>query len=434
MIPAAGDQVRLGGLALREHWFEVPLDRTRPDGEMITLFAREAVSAEKAATGAEAELPWLLFLQGGPGGKATRPDGATGWVGRAVRDFRVLLLDQRGTGRSTPATARTLAARGGADAQAAYLGHFRADSIVADAEVVRRRLVGDDGRWSVLGQSYGGFCALTYLSMAPDALTAVYLTGGLAPLTASADDVYSATYRTVEAKNAAFRRAFPAVHDQIAAVADHLRSHAVVLPDGSPLTVARLQSLGLGLGTRSAYPSLAYLFEEAFADGRSGGELSDTFLAGVWSRTSFSTNPLYAIMHESIYGQSEPTRWAADRVRGAFPQFAPDADPVLLTGEMIYPWMFDVDPALRPLRETAEVLAHRTWTPLYDLDVLARNTVPVAAALYVDDMFVDATLARRAAASVANTRVWETNAHEHDGLRESADVLDRLIRIARGEV
>ena len=30
---------------------------------------------------------------------------------------------------------------------------------------------------------------------------------------------------------------------------------------------------------------------------------------------------------------------------------------MLFTGEMIYPWMFDTDPALRPLRETADLLA-----------------------------------------------------------------------------
>jgi dienelactone hydrolase len=48
----------------------------------------------------------------------------------------------------------------------------RADSIVADAEVVRKALVPrnattQDGKWSILGQSFGGFCALTYLSHAP---------------------------------------------------------------------------------------------------------------------------------------------------------------------------------------------------------------------------------------------------------------------------
>jgi hypothetical protein len=41
---------------------------------------------------------------------------------------------------------------------------------VQDAERVRAALVpksSNDGRWTVLGQSFGGFCALTYLSMAP---------------------------------------------------------------------------------------------------------------------------------------------------------------------------------------------------------------------------------------------------------------------------
>ena len=36
-----------------------------------------------------------------------------------------MLLDQRGTGRSTPVLAQTLAARGSPEAQADYLKHFR---------------------------------------------------------------------------------------------------------------------------------------------------------------------------------------------------------------------------------------------------------------------------------------------------------------------
>ena len=39
--------------------------------------------------------------------------------------------------------------------QAEYLTHFRADSIVRDAELIRRELGVE--RWSVLGQSFGGF-------------------------------------------------------------------------------------------------------------------------------------------------------------------------------------------------------------------------------------------------------------------------------------
>ncbi len=51
-----------------------------------------------------------------------------------------------------------------------YLSFFRADSIVKDAEMVREALVPRDncgGKWSVLGQSYGGFLIFTYLSFAP---------------------------------------------------------------------------------------------------------------------------------------------------------------------------------------------------------------------------------------------------------------------------
>jgi hypothetical protein len=42
---------------------------------------------------------------------------------------------------------------------------------VADAELVRKALVprdNNEGRWSILGQSFGGFCAVTYLSVAPN--------------------------------------------------------------------------------------------------------------------------------------------------------------------------------------------------------------------------------------------------------------------------
>ena len=46
--------------------------------------------------------------------------------------------------------------------------HLRADGIVRDAELIRQELGVE--RWSILGQSFGGFCAMTYLSFAPDGL------------------------------------------------------------------------------------------------------------------------------------------------------------------------------------------------------------------------------------------------------------------------
>ena len=430
MIPAAPDgTLRVAGLALHDHWFDVPLNHDEPDGEPIQVYAREVV----AASDPHPDKPWLLFLQGGPGGKSPRPTSSPGWIHRAVQDFRVLLLDQRGTGRSTPVTPRTILRRGDATAQAEYLSHFRADAIVADAELIRGRLVGPDEKWSVLGQSFGGFCTLNYLSVAPDGLSGAYLTGGLAPLDATADEVYQATYDTVRAKNKAYHAAFPDDQDRLERIAAYLREHDVRLPDGSPLTIRRFQTIGMALGGKTAVPNLHYLLEEAFVDGTDGPELSHTFLHGVYNELTFAAAPLYAVLHEACYAQGAATRWAAERVRPA--DCDPDATPLLLTGEMIYPWMFEDDPALRPFRAAAEILARRDdWPALYDRTVLAANEVPAAAALYTDDMYVDAGFSDDTAAAIRGLRVWKTNAYEHDGLRETDYVLDRLIKMARGEL
>lgn len=129
---------RQPGLVLTDHRFTVPLDHADPGGEQIEVFGREIVSASKAYQ----ELPWLLYLEGGPGFGARRFSGAEAWLGRAVREFRVLLLDQRGTGLSTPANRQTLPLRGGPREQADYLAHFRADSIVRDCEFIRPQLTG----------------------------------------------------------------------------------------------------------------------------------------------------------------------------------------------------------------------------------------------------------------------------------------------------
>src|SRR6201985_3071918 len=214
------------GTVLTDRFFAVPLDHQRPDGEQIEVFAREVVAADNAG----ADLPWLLFLQGGPGFGAQRPEGRNSWLNRALEDYRVLLLDQRGTGRSSPANRKTLArlAAAGPRAQADYLTPFRADSIVLDAELIRRELT--DEPWSVLGQSFGGFCAVTYLSFAPHVFKEAFITGGLPGLTATADDVYRRTYRTVAAKNAAHYDRYPQDADVARRVGDHLGTRAGPLP------------------------------------------------------------------------------------------------------------------------------------------------------------------------------------------------------------
>jgi pimeloyl-ACP methyl ester carboxylesterase len=423
---------RQPGVVLTDHVFAVPLDHTRPDGEQIEVFAREVV----ARASESADLPWLVFLQGGPGFGAPRPIGRDSWLDRALRDYRVLLLDQRGTGRSTPATRQTLARLPTATAQADYLAHFRADSIVADAELIRPQLTGG-APWSVLGQSFGGFCAVSYLSAAPGGLREAFITGGLPGLSASADDVYRLTYTVVAAKNRAHYDRYPQDVARARQIAQTLADSPAPLPGGGTLTVERFQALGHSLGGSTGSDQLHYLLEGGFA----GPDLADDFLYRAEESLRYGSAPLYALLHEPCYGQGEATRWAAHRVRAEFKEFDALAaldtgTPVLFTGEMVYPWVLEHDPALRPLAAAGELLAQRDdWPALYDAAQLARNQVPVTAAVYADDMYVPSVLSLQTAGAVRGLRAWITNEYEHDGLRVSnGAVLDRLIAMAHGDV
>ncbi|MEY9815966.1 pimeloyl-ACP methyl ester carboxylesterase [Streptomyces albogriseolus] len=430
------DTYRQPGVVLTDRRFTVPLDHDDPSGETIELYAREVVARDKA----DQDLPWLLYLQGGPGFGANRFVGKPAWLGRALEDHRVLLLDQRGTGSSTPVNRQTLPLRGGPAEQAGHLTRFRSDSIVRDCEAIRPQVTGG-APWTVLGQSFGGFCTVTYLSTAPEGLDAALITGGLPSLDAHADDVYRAAYPRVERKVAAHYARYPQDVERARRIADHLLTHDVVLPNGYRFTVEAFQSLGRMLGSGEGSHRLHFLLEDAFVPTPAGPALSDAFQEEAQGLLSFAGHPLYALVHEAIYAQdARPTAWSAERVRAEFPQF--DAakalsgdEPVLFTGETIHPWMFDCDPALRPLRETAELLAARTdWTPLYDPARLAANEVPVAAAVYHDDMYVDTAHSLATARAIRGLRTWVTDEFEHDGVRTGGPrVLDRLLALARDE-
>ncbi|WP_137991812.1 alpha/beta fold hydrolase [Streptomyces vilmorinianum] len=432
---------RQPGLVLTDRRFTVPLDHAAPEGERIEVYGREVVASDKAG----ADLPWLVYLEGGPGFGARRFIGRQAWLGRAVQEYRVLLLDQRGTGHSTPANRQTLPLRGTPRQQADYLAHFRADSIVKDCELIRKRLTGG-APWTVLGQSFGGFCATHYLSTAPEGLRAVLITGGLPSLHATADEVYRAAYPRIRRKVEAHYARYPQDVERARRIAAHLAERPATLPSGALLTPQAFQSLGILLGGGEGTHQLHLLLEEAFVLTPAGPALSDAFLENVQAVLSYAGHPLYAVLHEAIYAQGQaqghgPTAWAAERVRAEFPRFDADKtlagdEPLLFTGETVHPWHFETDPALRPLRETAQLLAERTdWAPLYDAGRLAANAVPVAAAVYHDDMYVDTAHSLETARAIRGLRTWVTDEFEHDGVRASGPrVLDRLLALARGEI
>jgi hypothetical protein len=89
---------------------------------------------------------------------------------------------------------------------------------------------------------------LTYLSVASEGLAACYVTGGLAGLTANADDVYRRTYPRVAAKTKRYYDRYPQDRERIGRIADFICSKTVMLPDGDQLSVRRLQTVGIDFG------------------------------------------------------------------------------------------------------------------------------------------------------------------------------------------
>jgi pimeloyl-ACP methyl ester carboxylesterase len=401
------------GLVLTEHEFSLPLDHDRPGDESITVFAREV--ADPRGT----DRPFLVFLQGGPGFEAPRPTrhpSSPGWLERALQDFRVLMLDQRGTGRSTPVGA--LPGLTPAE-QADYLKHFRADSIVRDAEAIRAELGVE--RWSVLGQSFGGFSVMTYLSIAPEGLREAFVTGGLAPVGRHVDDIYRATYERMLERNRRYYERYPDDRARVRALLERLDAEPLILPTGDRLTARRFRQAGNKLGMSDGAEDLHALVELP--------PDSPAFRHDAQDLLGFERNPIYAILHESSYADGVATRWSAERVMPA--EYADT--PELFTGEHVFSWMFEDYGALAPLREAAELLAAHEWPRLYDAERLRANEVPVAAAVYADDPYVERAFSDETAALIRGARAWVTNEYEHNGLRADGDrILERLIDLARG--
>jgi pimeloyl-ACP methyl ester carboxylesterase len=394
---------RTHGLVLTEHEFDVPVDHDRPDGSRITVFAREVADPDGL------DKPYLLFLQGGPGFEAPRPTrhpSGPAWLDRALKDFRVLMLDQRGTGRSSPL---------GANATADELVHYRADAVVRDAELVRQAL--DVDRWSVLGQSFGGFCVTRYLSSAPEGLREAFLTGGLPAFQVPVDEVYATTFELAIERSRRFYERYPEDRERVRA----LMADPVRLASGDLLTPDRVRQLGLNLGMSDGAETLHYLLE--LPPG------SPAFRHDADDPLNFARDPIYHLLQEACWADGGATRWAAQRVR---PE-AYEREPELLYGEHMLASVYDDYAALRPLRDVAAALAEHEWPRLYDFDVLASNEVPAAAAIYADDLYVPMRYSTESARRIRGLRPWITNEYEHNGLRADGErILGRLIDLARG--
>ncbi|KAL0955709.1 hypothetical protein HGRIS_001929 [Hohenbuehelia grisea] len=466
--------VNKDGIKVIDRFFTVPLDHATPDGPKIRIFARNLVPLAKASRSKTTngrqnstrstddsndgdraplkdkgvcDLPIVVYLQGGPGFEVNLQGNSSYAKELHEQGYQTLWLDQRGTGLSTSLSHETLPEHLKTEEEkAAYCKHFRADSIVKDCELIRKELLSErpehEQKWSILGQSFGGFCAITYLSFHPEGLSEVFITGGLAPLYDHPDPVYQAVVARVVKRNQVYYSKYPQDIARVRQIVSYLEDNGVTLPNGGNLSVQRWLSLGIAFGAHGGIDTIHQLVFRATNDLEIFGKLSYKTLQMVQDQHSFDTNPIYAVLHEAIYCQGKASKWSASRIMKDQPQFQwsdvkklADTEPIYFTGEMIFPEMFDDHSNLRPLKGVAEILANdKQWGPLYDLERLAKNEVKVSAVTYVEDMYVDFDLAQETASKIKNTEQYITNQLFHNGLRhDPKDVIKTLLELSKRE-
>ncbi|KAI1821259.1 alpha/beta-hydrolase [Xylaria intraflava] len=445
-----------GKLLVKDLWFEVPLDHSKPKGQTIKLFGRSAIKYEKPIVEPTEVIqrPYLLFLQGGPGFGTPAPQDSTLSKYMLSRGYELLLLDQRGTGLSCPISAETLARVGGPQQQADYLKLFRADTLVKDSEAVRLCLTEDfppeKKKWSIFGQSFGGMTSLTYLSFAPEGLRESFITGGLSSLDKGPEEVYQVTYQRAMERNVAYYKKFPQDVKAVKDVAEKIRElggeKGIPLPAGGFLTVPRFLTTGLHLGMDGGIDLVHNFILRMKGDLDQFGVFSRATLTALEQDNGWDIAPIFTLLHEPAwcYGPGVAGRWAAERVgqgieeyqwlRTDWPGISSLGDrPLFFSGEMIFPFHFKTCGGLIELRETADILAHYDqWPPLYDIEQLGKNEVPVYAASY-NDMYVDAGLARATASRIKGIKVFETNVLLHSAMRAKPEEVFRELLALRDD-
>ncbi|KAF2011598.1 alpha/beta-hydrolase [Aaosphaeria arxii CBS 175.79] len=451
-----------GKMRITEHFFQVPRDHSNESLGTIQLFARSARKAEKPAdynpSPAEksnpdeikkSQLPWLIYLQGGPGFQCSSPQNVAWTQTLLDKGYQVLLLDQRGTGLSNAISQSSLQLRGDEAVQAEYMKSFRADSIVRDCEAIRKALTVDypeeKKKWSVMGQSFGGFCTVTYLSFYPEGIKEAFLFGGLPPARRGPDDVYTRLYRRVRDRNEKYYAKYPEDVERVRRIVNLLSrfGDTTVRVQGGEgyLSARRFQQLGIFFGKHGGFDDVHQLVLKADTDLTQFGHLTRPTVLAIEAAESWDSNVIYTLLHEPLYCSGTASNWSAERVMKSYPEFMlsseeEDADrPVYFTGEMVFPFMLESYSELKKLAPVAQLLANdSTWPELYDWSQLRKNEVPVYAAVYLDDMYVDFDLSMETAGKIKGCRPFVTNVMYHDAIRSKMDEVVKNIWALRDDV
>src|SRR3569833_1384058 len=470
---------------------DTDLGKLRLSLSILTPLKRRDGSDLPGSQGLFHSLPVVAYLCGGPGSEnqpEQKPELSRYFM---EKGYQMLYLDYRGCGRSSPITGETIriGGRNTAPKQFEYLRHFRQDSIVRDVEAVRRclqaRIANKALKLTLIGQSYGGWIVLTYLSFYPQGIERAYINGGLAPIGIPSETVYHWTYDMVFGYNDLFYDVYPDDLSRVRAVVAHIleKGDRIQLPgQRGYLTARRFLCTGRSLGGPDGLREMHKRMVQAVRDIEEKGELSQEWLNDIEGVFRFNDRPLYALLHDAIY-QSGPGGGAAsggyyasiaelrDRVPrspqsfctapvrvakqeehsghygwvrdGFFASVRPEDvtgeknTPLYFSGEHVYSWHFEpgMYPGLEGFRGLAsEVAACTDWEHLYDIERLRENRVPVYALAYPGDMYVFHAYAHKTAQTVANTTVsWPSHMFHGTLKTNTLAVLEEFEKLVRKE-
>jgi pimeloyl-ACP methyl ester carboxylesterase len=225
---------------------EVPEDRSKPGGRKIAIFA----AVLPANTLSPAEDP-LVILAGGPGQAASTLAPFAARLAEVRRTRDVVLIDQRGTGRSSPLVCQAFKPRANEvfdtdplprakacveelQGMGVDLAQYTTTAFIADLEDMREAL--GYARWNLWGGSYGTRVAQEYLRRHGGRVRAMILDGVAPPGLVIPLDVWRTREEALAAivKACAASRACAAAHPDVAGT---LRSIGETLRDGKEMDV-----------------------------------------------------------------------------------------------------------------------------------------------------------------------------------------------------
>jgi pimeloyl-ACP methyl ester carboxylesterase len=296
----------------------VPENRARPDGRQIDVFV-----AVLPANTLDPKPDPLVLLAGGPGQAASSIAAFAQLLGSVRRTRDIVLIDQRGTGRSAALSCKAFTADDRADfeldplpkardclaeiqARGVDPAQYTTEAFVEDLEAVRVAL--GYPRLNLWGGSYGTRVAQEYLRRHPDRVRSMILDGVAPPSMRITLDVWRSRDQAIDdivaacRASAACSKAMPDPAATLAELERRLRGAPATVEDprtGAPLdftltfdhVVAALQPL-------TYVPELAALVPELLTRARDGDFAP--LLAATLAFTSDLNEQMNAALHYSV--------------------------------------------------------------------------------------------------------------------------------------